>query len=66
MEYDSSDDTGNNKDQVCSYTAYLRPLLRHGTQVCFFDARKRTSRPAARGIERFLTADAGGPNLLFA
>ncbi len=64
MEYDSSDD--NNMDQVCSYTAYLRPLLRHGTQVCFFDARKRTSRPVARRIERFLTAGAGGLNLLFA
>ena len=33
MEYDSSDDTGNNMDQVCSYTAYLRPLLRHGTRA---------------------------------
>lgn len=49
MEYDSSDDTGNNMDQVCSYTAYLRPLLRHGTQVCFFDARKRMQdRPRAQ------------------
>ena len=48
VEYDSSDDTGNNMDQFCSYTAYLRPLLRHGTQVCFFDARKRMSRPPVR------------------
>ncbi len=49
MEYDSSDDTGNNMDQFCSYTAYLRPLLRHGTQVCFFDARKRMQdRPCAQ------------------
>ena len=48
VEYDSSDDTGNNMDQVCSYTAYLRPLLRHGTQVCFFDARKRMPRPLVR------------------
>ena len=54
MEYDSSDDTGNNMDQVCSYTAYLRPLLRHGTRVCFFDARKRTSRLPAHRNERFL------------
>ena len=46
VEYDSSDD--NNMDQVCSYTAYLRPLLRHGTRVCFFDARKRMSRPPVR------------------
>lgn len=48
VEYDSSDDTGNNMDQVCSYAAYLRPLLRHGTQVCFFDARKRMPRPPVR------------------
>lgn len=61
MEYDSSDDIGNNMDQVCSYTAYLRPLLRHGTRVCFFDAREKGVKTArAHRNERFLTADAAG------
>ena len=65
MEYDSSDDTGNNMDQVCSYTAYLRPLLRHGTRVCFLTRGKKDVKTArAHRNERFLTADAGGLNLL--
>ena len=36
MENDSSDDNGNRSYMVCSYVAYLRPLLRYRVWVCLF------------------------------